>query len=350
MAADHPELIDLNFAKDGGSDWLHVNSIDYNSSFDQIVVSCRSVNELWVIDHSTTTAEAATPTGGNSGKGGDLLYRWGNPIAYQAGTVDDQKLFAQHDVRWIGEDLPGAGNIMAFNNGIERPDGNYSSIDEIVPPVDNLGNYSLVGGSAYAPAAQAWVYTATNPADMYSGKFSGAQRLPNNNTLICNGIGGELIEVTNSGEIVWRYINPAIPGGFLSQGDNISNNDVFRSHRYSPNYAGFDGKVLTAGVKLNTNDDKIINEFYLHNNFPNPFNPTTTIAYNVLRREFVTITVFDILGNKLKTLVNQTVEPGQYSITWDSKDDNGRLLSSGIYFYSILAGQFSQTKKMILLR
>ena len=72
---------------------MHTNSIDYNEEFDQILISVCNFNEIWVIDHSTTTAEAAGHTGGNSGKGGDLLYRWGNPAAYRAGTTSDQKLF-----------------------------------------------------------------------------------------------------------------------------------------------------------------------------------------------------------------------------------------------------------------
>ena len=105
VVADHPELIDLNFygsrTRLGGADWNHINSIDYNAEFDQILLSVRSFSEIWVIDHSTTTAEAASHTGGNSGKGGDLLYRWGNPQAYDAGGADDQQLFVQHDAQWI---------------------------------------------------------------------------------------------------------------------------------------------------------------------------------------------------------------------------------------------------------
>ena len=83
VVADHPELIDLNYrgpgTRPGGADWNHTNSIDYNSEFDQILLSVHNFSEIWVIDHSTTTAEAAGHSGGNSGMGGDLLYRWGNP-------------------------------------------------------------------------------------------------------------------------------------------------------------------------------------------------------------------------------------------------------------------------------
>ena len=128
--------------------WNHMNSIDYNPEFDQIMLSVRGSSELWIIDHSTTTAEAAGHTGGDRGKGGDLLYRWGNPVTYDAGTAADQMLFDQHDTQWIEAGCPGAGHILVFNNGLGR---NYSSVDEFVPPVDASGNYTLTAGSAYGP-------------------------------------------------------------------------------------------------------------------------------------------------------------------------------------------------------
>jgi Ca2+-binding RTX toxin-like protein len=141
VVADHPKLIDFNDVSTGigaGNpvpDWNHFNSVQYDPEFDQIVISSREQNEIWVIDHSTTTEEAASDSGGNSGKGGRLLYRWGNPEAYGRGTRDDQQLFFQHDAQVIDEGLNGAGNILIFNNGWDRQDGsNFSEAVEIVPP------------------------------------------------------------------------------------------------------------------------------------------------------------------------------------------------------------------------
>ena len=127
-------------------DWTHVNSVDYNAALDQIVVSVHEFSEIWIIDHSTTTALAAGHTGGRSGKGGDLLYRWGNPRVYRAGTKADRTLFAQHNAQWIPSGLPGEGHMLVFNNGGQRPDGSYSSVDELVLPVDGQGGYTREPG------------------------------------------------------------------------------------------------------------------------------------------------------------------------------------------------------------
>jgi hypothetical protein len=220
VVEDHPELIDINF---GGiqADWLHCNSIDYNEEFDQIIIGSRTFSEVWVIDHSTTTEEAAGHSGGNSGKGGDLLYRWGNPQAYGAGRPEDQKLFQQHDAQWINPGCPGEGNILIFNNGLGRPGEDYTSVDEITPPVDENGNYTLEAGKAFGPENQTWFYDTT----FFAWYIGGTQRLPNGNTMICNGPGGDFIEVNPEKAIVWEYENPY---------PNPVQNNVFKFRYYHP--------------------------------------------------------------------------------------------------------------------
>jgi hypothetical protein len=192
----------------GRPDWNHTNAIDYNPELDQIALSVLGFNEIWIIDHSTTTREAAGRKGGRYGKGGDLLYRWGNPMAYHRGDKSAQQLFAQHDVQWIAPGLPGAGNILLFNNGRGRPDGMYSSVDEIVLPVDARGHYALGADGVFGPEKAVWSYTAPEKEEFHSGHISGAQRLPNGNTLICSGASGTLFEVTRQKETVWKYVNP----------------------------------------------------------------------------------------------------------------------------------------------
>ncbi len=211
--SDHPERIDINFTSAdefGGSpieDWTHFNSIDYNAELDQILISVREFSEIWVIDHSTTTAEAAGHTGGRYGKGGDLLYRWGNPQAYGRGTSDDRILYYQHDAQWIADELPGAGNFLLFNNGFGRPGDDFSEVIELTPPADQDGIYpALAAGQAHEPVSPSWVYQA--PTEKFSPVISGAQRLNNGNTLISYGVLGKFTEIDSTRQEVWEYVNP----------------------------------------------------------------------------------------------------------------------------------------------
>ena len=149
-------------------DWTHVNAVAYDAEFDQIMISVRSFGEFWIIDHGTTSAEAARHKGGRRGKGGDLLYRWGNPISYRAGTKADQRLFAQHDAHWIPKGYPGAGHVLVFNNGGGRPAGNYFvSRRDLALPVDAKGvifTPRVRKASRSGRGEPIWSYTAPKEA------------------------------------------------------------------------------------------------------------------------------------------------------------------------------------------
>lgn len=265
VVIDHPELVDLNFVyaytQDDEPDWTHCNSVAYNPELDQIMLSCRAFCELWVIDHSTTTAEAASHSGGRSGKGGDLLYRWGNPQAYRRGSPSDQKLFQQHHCHWVPDSMPGGGNIILFNNGEGRRGGDFSSADELIPPpVDSNGNYYLAPGptAKYGPADFSWQYIAPDSFSMYSHLISGVWRQPNGNTLICSGMVGTFIEVTPAKQVAWHYVSPATDTRILSQGDQLIGNLVFRAHRIPEGHPGLAGRNLTPGVPIELNPIPII--------------------------------------------------------------------------------------------
>ena len=258
VLAEHPELIDVNGPGIKIPQfWNHVNGIDYHAQFDQIMISVRANNEVFILDHGTTTAQAASHSGGRYGKGGDILYRWGDPQQYNRGTAANRILYQQHHTHWIEAGLPGAGNILIYNNGIGR---NYSTVEEILPPVDATGNYALATGAAYGPSASLWTYKSTPPTAFYSSEISGAQRLPNGNTLICEGIKGNLFEVTPTGETVWRYVCPVTTTP-LAQGSAIPvdpgrsdqfMNAVFRVDRYAPTYPGLAGRDLTPIATIET--------------------------------------------------------------------------------------------------
>ena len=222
--AEHPERIDINsilyslfndeFRRP--QDWTHVNAIDYHPELNQIMLSPKHYGELWVIDHATTTEEAA-------GEKGDLLYRWGNPRAYGAGDFEDQQLFWAHNTQWIPLGLPGEGNILIFNNGDEFQGFQrwYSSADEITLPLFKDGSYQREPDTSFGPAYPVWTYTAENPTDFYARNTSGVQRLSNGNTLVLHGPHGTAFQVTAEGAIVWKYINPVVGTGPLHQGDTV---------------------------------------------------------------------------------------------------------------------------------
>ncbi len=232
--SEHPELININYTdswdqtaqsagqgnrRGGGmmgggmmgggpipvTDWTHLNAIDYNEKLDLIIVSSYTFSEIWVIDHSITTEQAKGHTGGKHGNGGDLVYRYGNPAAYKQGTIQDKKLFSPHDIHWIEKGLPGEGHLLIFNNGPNRLDGNYSSVEEFTLPMDDKGNFKM-NGKVFADVEPVWQYMDPNEkTNFYSQNIAGAQRLPNGNTLICEGASGHFFEVTSDKKIVWEY-------------------------------------------------------------------------------------------------------------------------------------------------
>lgn len=262
---DHPELLDVNFTagptSNGGADWLHFNAIDYNAELDQILLTSNFLSEVYIIDHSTTTEQAAGHSGGNANRGGDILYRWGNPQVYRQGGPEDQQFYRPHDARWIEPGLPDEGKIMVFNNGAGRPDGAYSSVEVFTPPLDDYipDTYVYIPGTAFLPNEPDWIYTAEEPTDFYSSFISGARRLPNGHTLICSGAKGRFFEVTPDREIVWEYVSPVTHEGVLARDEEIpilsgrNANIVFRATRYEEDYGAFAGRDMTPGDPIELN-------------------------------------------------------------------------------------------------
>jgi len=240
VVGNHPELWDINNPNTVGfgNDKMHFNGIDYNVAKDEIVFSCFSCSEIFIIDHSTTTAQAASHTGGNAGKGGDFLYRYGNPQNYDKGTSADQVLFGQHNSDWINPGLPHAGKITIFDNGNGRPAGAWSRVVILDPPTDAAGNYMMNPSGTYLPN---------------SPYYSGVNMQPNGNLVICEGLNGRFFEIDPAGNVVWHYQNPDA-GFIVSQGSSSGSFTTYRSERYPPNYAAFTGRdLIPQGIIENQN-------------------------------------------------------------------------------------------------
>jgi len=211
---------------------LHANAVHYNAQYDQVILSCRRSSEFYVIDHSTTTEEASSSSGGQYNKGGDILYRWGNPQNYGRGSENDQQITHQHGVNWVPQGYPGEGNILIFNNG-----SGESSVLEIVLPYLENGDYMISENDAFEPTEPSWTYSG-NGNSFFSDMQSGVFRLPNGNTLITVADDAHIFEVNQEGEIEWD---------FQSGGGNIA-----RAKKYGIDY-------LNQLVLGDVNNDQVVN-------------------------------------------------------------------------------------------
>ena len=325
--SDHPELIDINMIQGGGGpgggggDWFHVNGVDYNEDLDQIVFSSRFASEIYIIDHSTTIAEAASNSGGNSGMGGDILYRWGNPSNY---NMPGSQIInnAVHDARWIADDgRPNGGFLQIFNNsGVSN---NQSAIDGIETPWDALTNtYLRTQGQAFNPSS----YT-TRYACAYSANGQSASDRMSNGNIYVNASGGQggagvMYEVDSLGNIVWGPYQAGSQKGFRYECDypgiialepymnNTSTTTCFTSAAESWDCDGqgncfdpgtgngqYSSLTMCNNACVNTSIEEITNELFL---YPNPTNTGIfTVALGLSSDYKVKVEVFNTLGQQI---------------------------------------------------
>jgi hypothetical protein len=284
--ADYPNKLDINLPGHNlKADWLHCNSLDYNSSLDQIVVNSVQ-GEFYVIDHGNTfvagnpaASIALAATGA-----GDFLYRFGDPARYGQGsppsiledwtlsTTGNKQIGGSHDIQWIADGLTGAGHFLVFNNGEYLSEHTSQSyVTEIDPYLDAEGNdtghyvnppdagYNTLTSPGVTDKTPkliskqvVWSYASESNLTLYSQIGSSAQRLPNGNTLICADTEGYIMEVTPSGDTVWDYIVPLVHGStVLVIGDNLPMaNSIFRAYRYEASDPAFAGRTLTPGATI----------------------------------------------------------------------------------------------------
>lgn len=227
------------------ADWLHTNSVALLPVQDLILFSMPHLGEIAVIDHATTTEQAAGAKGGRRGHGGELLWRWGNPRNYGAGGAQDQQLFYQHQPSWIAGSTPGELRVLVFNNGQSRPGKEHSRVEELVLPFDPASGFARAAGRPFGPEKPVWSYA--DPDRFYAPFISGAERLPNGNTLICEGPKGRVFEVQPGGAIVWDYWSPL--GGDVEpspQGGKAPPRALFRAERFAPDHSAVRGRIAAA--------------------------------------------------------------------------------------------------------
>jgi len=339
-----PGLLDFNYETNSNTDWIHANAIEYNASLDQIMICSRNTNEIYVVDHNSTTVEASGHTGGARGKGGDFLWRFGNPLVYRQGVAADKQLFGPHDPKWIPSGYPNEGKISIFNNGTARLPSPYTSVHIIDSSVDMSGDYSLTGGLFDGNFDWSWDGSVLGDL-VFSPSRGGANLQPNGNMLFCEATTGQISEVTNAGQVVWSYKNPKYPIAVYNQGDVVTGttNAVFRAEKYPKSYSGFVGKNVTpTGIIEDVNSLSVacnvlaLPNFNLEKNnfviYPNPIQDHFTISSYVLIQS---IEIFNISGKKIKEF---DISLKSYSIS---------ELSSGMYFLKISSSKGTTVKKII---
>jgi len=344
IISEHPELIDMNLVGDfyASPDWNHCNALDYNPELDQIIINSRNFGEFWIIDHSTTIQESASNEGGKYGKGGDILYRWGNPANYQLGGPEDQVFSGQHASYWIEYGVD-KDKIMVFNNGTNR---NYSSIDVIDPPIDVNGNYVLESNKAFGPEELFWTYDKFNGGiDFNVGRVSNAERLANGNTMITDGQRGYIWEVGEMNQIVWEYQNP-VRSEPLSQGSLVVGNPLFRSYKYPDFYPAFIDRDLNPGLPIQinpiesncvvftTSSNQLLPEYEIEI-YPNPVNDYLNFNINTKSK----LEIIDLSGRK----------EAEFELETFIKSIDVSFLESGFYIFNFISekNQTILSKKII---
>ena len=313
VVSDNPQLIDVNYQdfSFGRQDWMHSNSIDYNEELDQILISVRNFQEVWIIDHSTTTEEAASHNGGNTNRGGDLLFRWGNDHAYKKGTTENRHFFYQHDASWLDEPFHSSSEyfnmISVYNNFINSE----YSLGAIIDPIFSDNIYSLEDG-VFLPNDIFHTVSHPDTAKQRSGAASNFQLLPNGNFLLHAGRQGRTMELTPDEEPVWEYLVPMRNGVAVDQGEilGLSDNFTFTGRKYASDYNGFEGKDLSSQGfiellpsdlfcnPLSANDAELNSRFIL---FPNPTSESITVSS--LKTESA-IRIYDVHGNRVFQSIN----------------------------------------------
>lgn len=239
-----------------------------------------------------------------------------------------------------GRDLTVEGTINHFNGKLEITTPNITITDNgsgampdplIVAPAD-----------AFNEANEGKLMIITGVTFDASGNFA-----TKDSAYTLNGNTGYLAFVDKDNDYL---VGQPIPSGtvnlrgIMSQYDNSS--PYTSGYQLLPRYVS----DLNVVVAVNEPVSHLPKNFSIAQNFPNPFNPSTTIEYTVPKQSDISIKIYNLLGQEIRTLVNGSKAQGRYSVTWDGKDNAGRAVSTGIYFYRLNAPNFVETRKMVMIK
>ena len=341
IIAETPRKVDLNYGNITDRDWGHLNGVDFNETRNEILLSSRNFDEVWIIDHSTTTQEAATDIGGDSNLGGQLLYRFGNVSTYQDTTVQISFLDGQHDAEFKFSTNDSLSCIQLFNNNNQSFDP--SEFVEFVPKLDSAGNYALENNRFDIIGAPV-VFESSGDRNFNSPIMSSVQTLSNGNLLINAGRSSNFVEFDSLGNEVWRYVGPVSIFGPNEQGSNIVGS-TFKIEKFSvtlPMFDTLDTSVKAEAIEINPSPNNCdltstISPIRLDASiYPNPFDNFITIEAPDL--QLVEVEMYTLLG----TLVHKSEHSNHEEI-----NTNG--LEPGVYVLKLKNGLAEVNFKIIKL-
>ena len=352
VVSEHPELFDINLAEldspnsHSELDYNHFNAIDYNEALDQILISVRNSDEIWIIDHSTTTAEAASHQGGQYGKGGDILYRWGNPFSYDRADISEEHLFGQHGTHWI-KSGPHAGKILIYNNGNGKPGTDFSTLEILVPDQNADGSYPVPATEPFGPLDTEWKYGDGAQETFYSPFLSNGQVLSNGNFLINAGSPGYIFEIDENRERVWEYVVPLFGDTPATQGANINNNGTFRAYRFPKDFAGFDGQDLTPGDPIENDPNPL--------DCDGPSSIQSLLTFDEVQIRNLGFGQFKIENNSSETITLQLFDMHGRLLELKTISNNNHSsfqtpLVSGIYFAKLNTNNGSSVTRKLMIQ
>jgi hypothetical protein len=296
--------------RNGSWNYTDIYAQRYNSSGDPLGSNFR-VNDDFGIDYAHRSSAVAMGTSGN------FVVTWADE---RNGNSD---IYAQR--------YDSLGSAIDTNFKVND---DVVSADQESPNVamDNAGNFVIVWGD----------YRNGN-GDIYAQRF--------------NSDGNPI-------ESNYSVPNPLYSSFEQSRTPQVATIDSNIYYVWQDDRRGYYDDIYAKVVDWDWNDEveegqevNVANSFELSQNYPNPFNPTTTIRFTVYGSQFAvhgpihtTLRIYNIKGELVRTLVDEEKTPGNYSITWDGKDQRGRGVSSGVYFYRIKSGEFEQSKKMVLIK
>ena len=360
----------MSRSTDSGQSWQPINSGLTNLSIYSVAIKNDGVI---FIGGAASSVHRSIDNGNTWVKADTGIQPNGNPI--EAMTVDaDGNIYAanyygahkstNNGSSWVNIGGVGGAKALAFNSLGDLFLASYGAGFWKLPAGDttwvnltsNIGaswhwtmfigsnDYIYAAGKRSEDNGETWItmaYTGSHGASSYAENSVGH--------LFCGtfNFGSGAFRSTNYGDN-WEAINSGFPTeGYIDIRSIAIDSDDYL-YAGTLKYSMY--KTTTSTVTSAENEKRLPSTFYLEQNFPNPFNPRTSIQYAVSSRQFVSLKVYDVLGNEIATLVNEEKPSGIYEVEFNSHSGNVRNLTSGVYFYQLRAGEYTAVKKMLLIK